>query len=156
MERSVFPETLFWYILKPQDIFYMMLPTKYLITLLLLSIFNSINAGELIPFKSDGCSSFPDGTLEQQNLWLKCCVEHDKAYWKGGTYQERKNADRALRICVAKVGKPTIALLMLIGVRIGGTPYLPTTFRWGYGWQYLRGYKTLTTQERTEVEALTR
>jgi len=27
---------------------------------------------------------------------------------------------------------------MFVGVRVGGTPYLPISFRWGYGWPYLR------------------
>jgi hypothetical protein len=40
---------------------------------------------------------------------------------------------------------------MLNGVRVGGTPYLPTSFRWGYGWPYLRGYKVLTAQEKKQV-----
>jgi hypothetical protein len=36
---------------------------------------------------------------------------------------------------------------MLAGVRIGGTPYLPTRFRWGYGWPWPRGYRALTPAE---------
>lgn len=43
---------------------------------------------------------------------------------------------------------------MLAGVRVGGTPYLPTMFRWGYGWPYPRGYKALTDEERQQIEAL--
>lgn len=111
----------------------------------------SVSAGELKPFKSDGCSSFPDGTIEQKNLWLKCCIEHDKTYWAGGTYEERKTADEVLNKCVEDVGEPEVAQLMLAGVRVGGTPYLPTPFRWGYGWPYPRGYKTLTEEEKAEV-----
>lgn len=29
---------------------------------------------------------------------------------------------------------------MLSGVRVGGSPYWPTKFRWGYGWSYPHGY----------------
>ena len=121
---------------------------------ILLSFFISIfaNAENIKPFTSDGCSAFPDGTLKNKNVWLKCCVEHDKAYWMGGTYKERKKADKALKKCVAEVGHSGIALLMFAGVRVGGTPYLPTGFRWGYGWPYLRGYKALTDEENKEVE----
>ncbi len=72
----------------------------------------------------------------------------------GGTCQERKNADEALKTCVTEVGQPEIAQLMLAGVRVGGTPYLPTTFRWGYGWPYPRGYKALTDEEKKEIERL--
>jgi len=52
-------------------------------------------ASEIQPFESDGCSSFPDGTLAQNTLWLNCCQIHDFAYWRGGTYQERQDADQA-------------------------------------------------------------
>ena len=94
----------------------------------------SASAASLKPFTSDGCSSFPDGTLAQKTLWLNCCTAHDLAYWKGGTYDERVEADIALKDCVEEVGEEEIALLMLAGVRVGGTPFLPTRFRWGYGW----------------------
>ena len=109
-------------------------------------------ADELQPFTSDGCSAFPDGTLEQNKLWLKCCTAHDYAYWKGGTYDERLASDKALKKCVAEVGEPEIALLMIAGVRVGGTPFLPTTFRWGYGWPYPRFYGALTEDELVQVE----
>lgn len=100
------------------------------------------------PFTTDGCSAFPDGTAIQNELWLACCTAHDFAYWQGGTYQERVNADLALKTCVEQVGEPAIATLMLAGVRVGGTPFLPTKFRWGYGWPYLRGYKAVTDEEK--------
>ncbi len=109
-------------------------------------------AGELKPFTTDACSSFPDGTLAQQSLWAECCIRHDLAYWQGGSYQDRLQADEALEQCVAKVGEPEIAKLMLAGVRVGGTPYLPTSFRWGYGWPWLRGYKSLTEVEKVQVK----
>lgn len=125
------------------------------ILIVLLSIISgSVNAGDLRPFNSDGCSSFPDGTIEQNKLWLNCCIDHDKSYWAGGTYEERESADEALKQCVVGVGEPEIAQLMLAGVRVGGSPYFPTTFRWGYGWPYLRGYKAITDTERVEIKGL--
>ena len=108
----------------------------------------------ILPFSTDGCSMFPDGSFQAKTLWQTCCIEHDKAYWRGGTYAERKAADKALKECVANVGQPKIAKLMLHGVRIGGSPYWYTPFRWGYGWPYLRGYKALTQQELLKVEAM--
>jgi hypothetical protein len=111
-------------------------------------------AATLRPFESDGCSSFPDGTFQQNELWLGCCIDHDYAYWKGGTYEERVAADRTLRDCVTAVGEPAIAQLMLAGVRVGGTPYLPTRFRWGYGWPFPRGYKALSAEELAQVNVL--
>jgi hypothetical protein len=107
----------------------------------------------IAPFSSDGCSEFPDGLPQHKTLWLACCVQHDKAYWQGGTYAERWQADTALRQCVAAVGQPKIAEVMLAGVRVGGSPYWPTRFRWGYGWPWPRGYAALTAEERAQAQA---
>lgn len=95
---------------------------------------------------------FPDGKIEQHNLWLKCCIQHDLNYWKGGTFAEKLEADNQLESCVRDVGEPEIAAIMLAGVRIGGSPYFPTPYRWGYGWPYPRGYKALTQKEKLEVK----
>lgn len=110
--------------------------------------------GPLRPFTTDGCSAFPDGLPSHHDLWLRCCTAHDRAYWLGGTYDERRTADNALRQCVLEAGKPTIAELMLRGVRVGGSPWLPTSFRWGYGWPYGRGYQSVTPEERAIAERL--
>lgn len=118
---------------------------------LLFSVSLVAQAAELKPFTTDGCSMFPDGTLKQNTLWVDCCVRHDLAYWKGGSYQDRLAADEQLKACVAEIGEPEIAELMRSGVRIGGSPYFPTTYRWGYGWPYLRGYKTLNVEEQAQV-----
>ena len=83
-----------------------------------------------------------------------CCTAHDYAYWQGGRYQERLNADKELHRCVAKVGKPNIAQLMLAAVRVGGSSYFPTSFRWGYGWPYPRGYKALSEAEKKQIESI--
>jgi len=123
---------------------------------ILLSFFISIfaNAENIKPFTSDGCSSFPDGTFEQKELWLSCCTAHDYAYWQGGTFDERLIADKELQQCVASVGEPQIAKLMLAGVRVGGSPYFPTSFRWGYGWSYPRWYQALTDEEKMQIALL--
>ena len=122
--------------------------------LMIISACSSNPIEDLTPFTSDGCSSFPDGTLKQKQLWLDCCVAHDKAYWMGGTYQERLDADKALESCVKQVGEKAIAKLMLAGVRVGGSPYWPTSFRWSYGWDFTRGYDELTSEERAYAEKL--
>jgi len=124
---------------------------KILISLLLVFFLNLSYASELKSFTSDGCSAFPDGTEEQKTLWHQCCFAHDKSYWQGGSYSEREKADFELRSCVAGVGEPAVAVVMLAGVRVGGTPIYPTEFRWGYGWPYFRWYQTLTTTELKEV-----
>jgi hypothetical protein len=112
--------------------------------------------GPLRPFTTDGCSDFPDGTPSHKTLWLSCCTEHDKAYWQGGTYDERRKADSELQRCVANVGEPGIAALMLAGVRVGGSPYWPTRFRWGYGWPWPRGYRAPTPAERDQIQQVLR
>jgi hypothetical protein len=122
--------------------------------LLLVSPTSKAESSLLKPFTTDGCSVFPDGTLAHKELWLSCCTAHDLAYWQGGTYEERLQADQALEICVTQVGEPRIAKLMLAGVRVGGTPYLPTSFRWGYGWPYPRLYKALSDEERRQITLL--
>ena len=113
-----------------------------------------VSAENIKPFTTDGCSAFPDGTLQQNSLWLSCCRAHDVAYWQGGTYDERLIADKQLQQCVANVGEPNIANLMLAGVRVGGSPYFPTAFRWGYGWSYSRGYQALTNDEKKQIMSL--
>lgn len=122
--------------------------------LLMLTLPGCASTGTLKPFRSDGCSLFPDGTRGNRNLWLKCCIEHDKAYWRGGTREERLAADKALEACVASCGEPAIARLMKNGVRAGGSPYWPTWFRWGYGWNYPRGYRPLTPEEKARADEL--
>lgn len=86
------------------------------------------------PFTSDGCSVWPDGT------WADCCVEHDIAYWCGGTAQARQQADARLRECVAARRTGCLGGLMYAGVRIGGVPWQPFPWRWAYGWDGVRGY----------------
>jgi hypothetical protein len=81
-------------------------------------------------FTTDGCSWWPDGN------YARCCVDHDRAYWCGGTFKERMNADAALAACVEKEGGDTIACMMRAGVFVGGAQLWPTSFRWGYGWAY--------------------
>ena len=126
----------------------------FLILLLVAGFSANLLAAELKPFTTDGCSDFPDGIEGHEDLWRACCIEHDLAYWKGGTYQQRLQADKRLEQCVESVGQPLIAKIMLAGVRIGGSPYLDTPFRWGYGWPFGRGYKALTASEREQVKRL--
>ncbi len=84
-------------------------------------------------FTTDGCSVCPD------DGWVDCCIEHDFAYWCGGSADDRARADRELESCVAK-GSPAMASLMWLGVRVGGAPWIPAPWRWGYGWDYPAGY----------------
>jgi hypothetical protein len=104
-------------------------------------------------FTTDGCSVFPDGDAEDPERWRDCCVTHDMAYWRGGTAAERKAADVGLRDCVSlRTSRKTLTDRMYRGVRIGGTPLLPTPFRWGYGWGYGRGYEPLSQDEQRQAD----
>ena len=99
--------------------------------------------------RTDGCSFYPEGNVDDPELWRDCCVAHDMAYWQGGTADERRGADVQLSDCVlARTGSPGLAKRMYRGVRLSGAPLLPTTFRWAYGWGFGRGYAPLDATER--------
>lgn len=88
------------------------------------------------PFTTDGCSMFPDGS------WVHCCTIHDKAYWVGGSNSDRIEADFELKKCVSNTGPEArweaLGWTMYVGVRFGGVGWIPTPFRWGYGWKFPR------------------
>jgi hypothetical protein len=111
--------------------------------------------GRLQPFTTDACTLFPDGTPEEPTKWQHCCVLHDLKYWAGGTEDQRSEADNDLYACVALTGELVTAEIMYLGVRVGGDPSLPTSWRWGYGWPEFRNYSELTEAERAEIERLT-
>lgn len=84
-------------------------------------------------FTTDGCSRWPDDS------WVTCCIAHDIPYWCGGSEEDRKEADQELMHCVN--GKtPGMGNLLYAGVRLGGAPWLPTPWRWGYGWDRWPGH----------------
>lgn len=111
----------------------------------------------LRPFTTDGCSLFPDRSLIGKTDWCDCCLQHDFAYWRGGSADARLRADQELSACVLRItGDKTLSELMYTGVRSGGGPYFFTTYRWGYGWAYGKGYAELTTEETAEADRLER
>ena len=103
-------------------------------------------------FTSDGCSLFPDRSLIDAKDWCVCCVEHDIAYWQGGTEVQRLAADEKLRACVlAKTDDQILADAMFNGVRVGGSPWFYNWYRWGYGWTDGRNYRQHTLEEQRMV-----
>lgn len=136
---------------------YRHLPALFLVTATLLSVRtiaeSPIETNQLSTFQSDGCSWWPDGTSSDPDLWRECCVVHDIAYWKGGTREERVEADRNLLSCVAGKKQTLMGLLMFVGVRSGGGPSFFTPFRWGYGWSHNRGYEKIGMTESRQVQA---
>jgi hypothetical protein len=111
--------------------------------------------GTLQPFSTDGCTDFPDGTFENPNLWLECCMHHDLLYWAGGTHKQKLAADEFLFQCISKKSNPLLGAFMFVGVTIGGTPFIKDSARWGYGWPEIRGYAPLSEDEREQVQQLT-
>ncbi len=120
-----------------------------------------LGADELKPFATDGCSMWIDGPPGNPNLWRHCCVAHDLAYWIGGTRAQRKQADIDLKQCIQVARQPLIADPTYHGVRLGGGPYWPSSYRWGYGWDYWsanrlkgiwpRGYKRPNAAEQEQI-----
>lgn len=130
----------------------------------------------LSEFVTDGCSGgmsslwsyiaaeYPDFAEAHGGLppWEACCVEHDRAYHKGGadpaaeaSYDARLAADLALQQCVAATADDRdevletvyglsaeqiravyarIASSMFLAVRLGGGPCTGLPWRWGYGY----------------------
>lgn len=99
---------------------------------------------ELRPFTTDGCSGGMTALWQlifrKPPPWNELCVKHDLAYWRGGSAADRRNADAELLAGVAHNGHPVFAILMWLAVRPGGHPWLPLSWRWGYGYKYPRGY----------------
>ena len=106
-----------------------------------------LKIGPFIPEDSDGCTvlSWPYNKLTGRELpFRQCCVDHDEAYWYGGTRRQRKDADLLLMRCVAGYGKTGLGHLaywilsrvMYIGVRLGGSPKIKFPWRWEFGTEY--------------------
>ena len=101
---------------------------------LVASSFYDISMDTKNDFVTDKCTMFPEGS------WGECCKKHDKSYWVGGSAENRRVSDNEFRKCVYKNNK-ALSFLVYSAVRIGGTPFLAVPWRWGYGWEYGRGYQ---------------
>ena len=96
------------------------------------------------PFKFtwDGCSG---GISALTNLFFtkvdwedgNGCLKHDYAYWKGGTFTMKRNADNDLYNHIVSLGHSKIyAYIVWFAIAIGGLPFIPAPWRWGYGYPY--------------------
>lgn len=86
-------------------------------------------------FVTDGCTLWPDGWWTGRS-WAACCVDHDAAYWCGGSDAERSEADRELRTCVSEAYSGWMGGVMWLGTRAMGPSWMPAHWRWGYGHDY--------------------
>jgi hypothetical protein len=121
---------------------------------LLFAVSCASQQGHPVDFTTDGCSSAPDGTLSDPQRWKQACTIHDYRYWRGGTPLERLEADRELAENISASGNPVIAQIYKVVVRLGGSPWLPTSYRWGYAWAYPHGYGYLSEDEKAALDAL--
>lgn len=117
-----------------------------------------VENNSLHDFTSDGCSMSPDGVVVLVNTdFVPCCVQHDIAYWQGGTRDQKQEADNNLKTCIAEKSNNFIASIYYRGVRMGGGASLPTAFHWGYGWENRRKYAPLSQdQKQMALEKLAR
>ncbi|MNL63860.1 hypothetical protein D3C87_1880280 [compost metagenome] len=79
-------------------------------------------------------------------------MEHDVAYWRGGTREEKYVADQQLKQCIKEKSNSLVAEIYYRGVRMGGLESLPTAFHWGYGWTKRRNYRPISEQEEQMVD----
>jgi hypothetical protein len=92
-----------------------------------------------VPFKSDGCSYWPDNWKSKCGKKVSLyedCLKHDLHYWAGYPEEDiaRFLADVELMFgVVIKTKRIGLGLLMFLGVRIGGSEKFKTSFRWGFG-----------------------
>lgn len=96
------------------------------------------------PFTTDGCSGGMTwcwrAATGKPPPWNGACVEHDYAYWQGGTKRQRAIADGLLMVRMIARGHTMLGLLMWVCVRVGGHPLLPLSWRWGYGHPWPHSY----------------
>lgn len=91
------------------------------------------------PFKSDGCSCWPNVWKNKSGKKVSLyedCLKHDLQYWAGYPEEDiaRFLADVELMFgVVIKTKRIGLGLLMFLGVRIGGSEKFKTSFRWGFG-----------------------
>lgn len=106
-------------------------------------------APQLLPFKTDYCTGYPDGTFSSPEKWKHCCLLHDLFLWAGGEEKDRVASDLELKSCVAATGEENQALVMYWGVRAAS--YSPVKFPdkvWNNGWRTSRpAFQKLTAED---------
>lgn len=84
-------------------------------------------------FTTDSCSLWLNDFIG--NDFTDICIEHDMKYWKGGSAEDRKDADIKLRESINRE-VPFMGDIMYAVVRVFGHPLIPAPWRWGYGFEY--------------------
>jgi hypothetical protein len=108
---------------------------------------------KLVPFQTDYCTSFPEGTTGNPSAWKNCCLRHDMNFWAGGDKSDRDEADLNLKKCVEDKGYPKIAWVIYQAVRLGS--YSPIKFenkKWNFGWSGRPELQKLTSSDIDQIE----
>ena len=107
------------------------------------------NTPQFKDFKTDLCTSYPEGTRRDPHLWAHCCIQHDMSYWVAGDRKDLKRADLFLKECVTKAAGAFQGSLMYLGIRAGHAFPIKSKYRWGWAWPKSRKrYTPLSTLER--------
>jgi hypothetical protein len=108
---------------------------KYCLLLYLLFSFQLQALVDPLPFTTDLCTGYPEGTKEEPMAWAHCCLKHDLDLWAGGDIRQRSARDLALKDCVTQTGHPDHARVMWIGVSLGRlSPIKIPGQQWGNAW----------------------
>jgi hypothetical protein len=99
-------------------------------------------------FKTDGCTMYRNGTRDEPQKWLHCCLEHDLRYWIGGDYDDQKISDLKLKQCVKKAAGNLQSQLIYRGVRLGHYSPIKTKYSWGWGWIEDKKFTSLSVLEK--------
>jgi len=95
------------------------------------------NVRSMPKFETDGCSGYMSWTWNKVHgrppPWEGCCMLHDRLYWSSGCdgHFTRLEADDLLFTCVAH-SSVAWAWFMWASVRVGGSRYLPFSWRWSF------------------------
>lgn len=96
-------------------------------------------------FTTDGCSGYMtwawNVVFRKDPPWNRYCIEHDRMYWSGGREGMYRTITRweADMFLFNMVGTRSFvwAVLCWLGCRIGGSQYLPFSWRWRYRERWL-------------------
>ena len=89
------------------------------------------------PFVFDGCTAIPEHVFGWIDI-TQSCLEHDYAYWAGGTSADRLKADRALRDGIQEKGWLLWPESQIVywTLRLVGDTFIARAFNrnWGHGY----------------------
>ena len=71
-----------------------------------------------------------------------CCLSYDEVYGYGGSENFRKETDYRFKKCALEHGmKEKSATVLYYVTRVLGSPYVDTSWRWGYAYDFGAGYE---------------